>query len=375
MKTTLLISLLAFICDLAVYSQTIYVDSNAGDDNNAGTKEAPVFSIQKAAEIIRSRDNNIYTMKINPGIYVLDSHVSVATEKEMTDKRIIIEASILPDDPSWTPEKMPVIITKSKKGEILAKDLWIKDNWIVSFFIDESHVTIRGMKFLGHNYPVNLYYPIARFNKDKTDLLVEQCMFVGDLQASAIQVGVIGHGNGIKVDHCVFYNANNAVIYWEDSGNGSNTGNSLTHCIIYGASGTAMYTVAPNKDFLFANNIVSNCKYVWVKSVSDTTAYSINNSIIVNNQHCLVDENYSPKDSELTENNITKDGNISLRMIKTVFQPIPVDHLHVIPESLGYDIGAGLFKSVKKTEMNVSSSVPKFLGNGIFKPNLLICME
>ena len=115
MKKILLISLMVFMCHLTVHAQAVYVDSNIGDDKNPGTKEAPVYSIKKAAEIIRSRDNNIYTMKINPGIYVLDSHVSVATEKEMTDKRIIIEASILPDDTSWTPEKMPVITSKVQK--------------------------------------------------------------------------------------------------------------------------------------------------------------------------------------------------------------------------------------------------------------------
>jgi hypothetical protein len=113
MKSTFLIIFLVFICHLTVHAQAVYVDSNIGDDKNPGTKGAPVFSIKKAAEIIRNRDNNIYTMKINPGIYVLDSHVQVATEKEMTDKRIVLEASILPDDPSWTPEKMPVITSKA----------------------------------------------------------------------------------------------------------------------------------------------------------------------------------------------------------------------------------------------------------------------
>lgn len=108
MKNTLLISFLAFICHLTVQSQAVYVDSNTGDDKNPGTKESPVYSISKAAEIIKSSDNNIYIMKINPGVYILENHVSVATVKEMTNKRIVIEASILPDDTSWTPEQMPV---------------------------------------------------------------------------------------------------------------------------------------------------------------------------------------------------------------------------------------------------------------------------
>jgi len=118
MKKTLFITLLVIICHLTIHAQAVYVDSNTGDDNNEGTKEAPLFSIHKAVEIIKSQNNDIYTIKINPGIYVLDSHVSVATEKEMADKRIVIEASILPDDAEWTPEKMPVITCKAMKGEI-----------------------------------------------------------------------------------------------------------------------------------------------------------------------------------------------------------------------------------------------------------------
>ena len=63
MKKTLFIILLTMTYNLTIQSQAVYVDSNAGDDNNPGTKEAPVFSITKAAEIIRSQGNDIYTMK------------------------------------------------------------------------------------------------------------------------------------------------------------------------------------------------------------------------------------------------------------------------------------------------------------------------
>jgi hypothetical protein len=148
MKTTLLASLFTFLCFMTVRAQEVYVDSNTGNDKNEGTKEAPVFSIQRAADIIGSRGNNVYTIKINPGIYVLDHHVQVATEKDMTDKRIVIEASILPDDTSWTPEKMPVVATRSLKGEIPESH-----HFVVSFLVDESHVTIRGIKFHGYFYP------------------------------------------------------------------------------------------------------------------------------------------------------------------------------------------------------------------------------
>ena len=231
MRKTFFISFLTFLCHLTDHAQAVYVDNNTGDDKNPGTKVAPVFSIQKAALIIRSRDNDIYTMKINPGIYILDSHIPVATEKEMTEKGILIEASILPDDTSWKPEKMPVIASKSKKGEIPESY-----HFVVSFLIDESHVTIRGIKFCGYFYPNARYFPIARFNKTKTDLSVEQCMFVGETNTSQIQVGVIAHGNEVKVDHCVFYKVRNTVVFFQDSGNGIKNGNGLTNSIIFGVN-------------------------------------------------------------------------------------------------------------------------------------------
>ncbi len=353
MRNSILIGILALFCHLTIYAQAVYVDSNIGDDKNPGTKSAPVFSIQKAAEIIKSQDNNVYIMKINPGIYILDSHVSIATEKEMTDKRIVIEAGILPDDTSWTPEKMPVITCQAKKGEI--PEYY---HFVVSFLIDESHVSIRGIKFHGYFYPNTRYFPIARFNRTKTDLLVEQCMFVGDADISQIQVGVIAHGNEIKVDHCIFYKVRNTVVFFQDSGDGIKTGNGITNTIIFGAN-HGVWTAWPDKDFKFENNIISKCKYVWVKNNFNTTKYSIDNCVIVNNQYYkgMADSvRLSPGEFEITENNVTKKGEISLRLIgnedkpflDSVDKPLPIDYMHIVPGSLGYDMGAGLFKKRKQ---------------------------
>jgi hypothetical protein len=348
MKKTLLISLLAFICQLTIHAQAVYVDSNIGNDNNAGTEKAPIFSINKAAEIISRIDNDIYVMKINPGTYILDKHVLVAAEKAMTNKRIVIEASVLPDDSTWTPEKMPVIISRSKTAEIMEKDLFIKDNWITCFYINESHVTIRGLKFLGYNYPTKIFYPITRFNKTKTDLLVEQCMFLGDLQTSVIQVGIIANGDSVKVDHCIFYNANNSVVYWLDSGNGIKTGNSMTFCIVYGASESAMWASSPDKDFIYKNNIVSNCKIFWsIDPKNNTAKYTLDSCVIVNNK-IYTGDGENPLTFALNEKNVIKEGNISLRMINTIWEPLPIDHLHIMPGTLGYNLGAGLFKHRKQ---------------------------
>jgi hypothetical protein len=348
MEKAILICLLTFIFSLTIFAQAVYVDGTLGDDKNPGTKESPVHSIHRAAEMIKSRDNNFYTMKINPGIYVLDHYVSVAMEKDMAGKRIIIEAAFLPGDTSWTPEKMPVIASKAKKGEI--PDSY---HFVASFLINESHVTIRGIKFHGYFYPNTRYFPIARFNKAKTDLFVEQCMFVGDENISQIQAGIIGHGNEIRLDHCVFYKIRNVVVFFQPSTDGIKTGNGITNSIIYGAK-QGVWTAWPDKDFIFENNIVSNCKHVWVKNYFNTSKnYSIDNCVIVNNQfYKMIADSTGvlvPGEYEIKENNVTKKGEISLRLIENnVDQPLPIDYLHIIPNTLGYDIGAGLFKDRKK---------------------------
>ena len=333
------------IYNLTVQSQAVYVDSNTGDDKNPGTKEAPVFSVKKAAEIISSGDNSIYTMKINPGIYVLDSHISVSTAKMLDDKRIVIEASILPYDTSWTPEKMPIIASKSIKGEI--PDL---PNWVVCFLVNESHVTIRGIKFHGYYYPHTRYFPIARYNKTKTDLLVEQCMFVGDANISQIQAGVIAFENEIKVDHCVFYKVRNAMVFLGDKG-------SFTNSIFFGAS-QVIWTGSPKKSFIFENNVVSNCRYVWVNNDSNTENCSMDKCLIVNYKYFkgIPDKvRLNTGQFEINEKNVTKKGEISLRLtgnddnpfLDEVDKPLPIDYMHVIPNTPGYELGAGIFKHKK----------------------------
>jgi hypothetical protein len=47
----------------------------------------------------------------------------------------------------------------------------------------------------------------------------------------------------------------------------------------------------------------------------------------------------------MNEMNMTKEGEISLRMMdENTDAALPVDYLHVMPNTLGCDLGAGLFK-------------------------------
>ncbi len=352
MKIISLIFLLISCYQLIINAQAVYVDGNIGDDKNPGTKEAPVLSIEKASEIVGSKDNDIYTMKINPGIYVLDRRISVATEKDMYDKKIIVEASVLPDDISWTPEKMPVITCKAKKGEIPENA-----HFVNSFRIDESHVIIRGLKFHGYYYPHTRYCPIGRFDNKLTDLLVEQCVFVGDPNSSQLHVGIYADGNEVMINHCVFYNVRNTIVFGKAPESGIKNGNGFTNSIVYNSS-QAVWTSAPDKDFKFENNIISNCRYVWVKGSTNTAQYSMNNCVIVNNKFYsgVPDKvRLNPVPFEINENNVIKEGKVSMNLtgvddrpfLDEVDKPLPKDYLHIIPNTLGYEIGAGIFNDRK----------------------------
>ncbi|MFZ0427367.1 MAG: hypothetical protein WAO20_04565 [Acidobacteriota bacterium] len=327
--------------DASGSTAAIYVDCRSGADTNPGTRESPVQTVARAAAILRSPDNAIYVMRLNPGIHVLPRHVELATEKNMAGKRIVVEASVLPDDSKWTPESMPIVISSAELGDLAADS----PSLVVGFLVNESHVTIRGIKFHGYPRPNSRYFPVGRFNVAKTDLRVEQCLFLGDPNAAHLQVGVIGHGDGIQVDHCVFYNVRNAVVFWQS--NRPKSGNSLTHCIISGARQSAVWTAWPDQDFKFKNNIVTGCKFVWIKNGDNTSKYSIEDSIVVGNEFEMGvsrNDTVAPEAFGLRESGVVKSGKVALRLVDQLDQPLPHDYLQVLPGSAGYEMDAGLFK-------------------------------
>lgn len=286
--------------------------------------------------MIKSSHYDLATIKLNPGVYVLDNHLSISS----FIGRIVIEASILPDDSLWRPEYMPIILSIARKGEIEEDK-----NFVVGFLIDKSNVEIRGLKFHGYQYPNTRYFPIARLSKKYKVLHVEQCVFVGDDDASHIQVGVIAHGDSVKINNCVFHNVRNTVVFFEDSENGIKHGNSLTNCIIKGTSQSAVWTAWPDSGFVFKNNIVTNCHYVWMKNSFNETEYFMENCIVVNNNNYQGDESRRPTQFKLIETNVIKNGEIQIRKKEEkVDLPLPRDYLHILPNTLGYELKAGIFK-------------------------------
>jgi len=95
-----------------VIAESLYVDSNSGRDGNPGTKEKPFRTIEQAATVVNSKTGaGSTTIKIAPGVYSLTRCVVFKNGSYTEKDRLVIEATILPDDPDWRPALMPVILS------------------------------------------------------------------------------------------------------------------------------------------------------------------------------------------------------------------------------------------------------------------------
>ncbi len=131
---------------------------------------------------------------------------------------------------------------------------------------EASHVTIRGLKLLGAPVvetpkPGMLVrvYPIGRMGKQLDDLEIAQCLFAGDKVTSPNHLGILAHGSGIHVHHCVFYNAKLTVVFWTSG----SRGHALRNCFVHGAYGSGVWTSEIADDFDFRDNVIANGNYVW----------------------------------------------------------------------------------------------------------------
>ena len=120
--------------------------------------------------------------------------------------------------------------------------------------IEVNHATIQGLRFTGgldfyYKSPnqIRRTYPISRAGKNLDDLLVKQCVFVGDDQAMPLHVGVIANGHGLVLEHDVFYNVRNAVVFWGAEG-GTSHRNAMRNCLVYGAGTSGIWTVETDSD-------------------------------------------------------------------------------------------------------------------------------
>ncbi len=332
-----------------VIAEVLYVDSQNGNDANPGTKEKPVRTIARAAAIVNdSNEPGPTTIKITPGAYCIIEMVVFENSRQYTkDKRFLIEATVLPDDPNWTPALMPVVLSTVKGG---GPDT---EKHAIALKIEVNYATVRGIKFLGNPRPMTWGYSVFRTSKGLEDLVVTQCMFIGDEQALPYNCSICANGQGLVVDHCVFYQCDIPAIFWDAEG-GVSKGNAMRYCIVDGADIAAVWTCQTAEDFQFHHNIVTRGQYFWMRAPDNKKTYMVHDCIVTDNRYnsgygtaSAINGQTGPEVT-FAEKNVIKEGKIQLEKAIVTADALsvvrPRGYLHVVPRTLGSDLGAGLFR-------------------------------
>ncbi|HNP99516.1 MAG TPA: hypothetical protein PKK99_10700 [Bacteroidia bacterium] len=347
-------SLLFFFLACITYTNAgiWYVDPAKGRDSNPGTESLPLHSLTAALKIgNNSVENSPVVIRLYPGLYTLENRLDIQAKSALTnEKRYILEAVYMPDDTAWRPEMMPVIASVADTSE----------NWgfpcSVGIMVRSSHVSLKGIKFTGNPNPnhAGFYYPVGREDTALWDLEISQCLFIGDRFSSPVQCGMLVHGNAIVVDHCVFYNCRNAVVYWRvDS---LRTGCAFTHNLVIGAYQAAVWTAMPDADFQFHHNVITKSNFAWIKNFYNPALYSIHDCVISDNEHfsgewqrpdTLVEKKFPS--SDLIENSIDRNSHIIMSRSSVLYMQdeIPRDFMSLQPDSPGEKLDVGLFKRKK----------------------------
>jgi acetyl esterase/lipase len=352
----ILASLVIAVPVYSVAAEVLYVNSTDGNDVNPGAKDKPVRTIAQAAAIINdSNKPGPTTIKIEPGVYCITDMVIFKNSRAYTkDNRFVIEATVLPDEPNWTPDSMPIVLPTVKgEGPDTVK-------YATALKIEVNHATVQGIKFLGNPRPRTYGYSVFREGDGLEDLVVKQCMFIGDEQAMPYNIPIIAKGQGLVVDHCIFYKCDIPAIFWDAEG-GVSKGNAMRYCIVDGADIAAVWTCQTADDFEFHHNIVSRSEYFWMRPPDNKTTYRIRDCIVTDchvwSGYGIAGKIYGQTGPEVTfnEEKVVKEGTVTLEkaLVKPDILSVvrPRGYLHVVPNTLGSELGAGLFtESVRSTK-------------------------
>lgn len=340
--------LLLMMSILVVQAEQLYVNPQTGNDTNSGNKARPLKTIIEAAKRVNlNKEQGATTIFLSEGIHLLTQTVVFTNDKYTLKNRLVIRADVMPDDEDWTPQKMPVVVTAVPLvpgiGGEEAKGIQP----------EISHVTIEGLRFTGspdYSYidGTNLRrsYPIWRDGKRLDDLVVTQCLFAGDVDVLPLHVGVIANGYGLVIDHCVFFNCKNPVVFWQTDG-GTGSRNAMRYSLVYGCYFSGVWTTeSTNGDnFDFHNNIIANSSTVWIREKGSTRRYKASDCIFADNTN-LAGYGSGP----LSGNDATSTDFLEMKNVQTTGTvKIEKDqskrnYLQLAEGSIGWNIKAGLFK-------------------------------
>jgi hypothetical protein len=362
MKTKFILVLKIFVVlitiQTAVSAQNkteIFINSNSGNDQNTGSADQPLKSLFEAAKRVNQANGkgsiNIF---LSEGIYGLDATVTFhpANWHFTKEERLTIRAAVLPDEANWNPGKMPVIVStmpldfkpNGRQDPLGGASYGIQ--------IETSYVTIQGLRILGtpvHERPeeglVRRNYPIVREGRDLVDLRITQCLFIGDRFAIPNHLAILASGQGVVVDHCVFYHCKDAIVFWFSSEPARNC--EVHHNLFIGNYGANIWSWSAAEDLKFYNNVIGNTNIIWILNKDEKTSFSLSNSLIVGYNELVnkgggpagFGEKADPGKLKLGKDVIIKkEGTLQIEE-----NPVNRNYLQLIPGTTGSELGAGLF--------------------------------
>jgi len=355
--TLLCFSLLNFVYSAQL--NDLYIDANTGSDHNVGSKEQPLKTLYEAASRVnKANGTGAISIFLSEGIYGLDATVTFhpVNWHFSKDQRLTIRAAILPDDEDWNPGKMPVIVStmpldfkpNGRQDPLGGASYGIQ--------IETSYVTIQGLRVLGtpvHERPqermVRRNYPIVREGRSLDDLRITQCLFVGDKVAIPNHLAILASGQGIVVDHCVFYHCKDAIVFWFSDRPAEHC--EVHHNLFIGNYGAAVWSWAAAEDFKFYNNVVSNTNIFWVLNRDEKVSFSLSNSLVIGYNELVnkgggafdFGEKGNPDRLKFGKDVvIKKEGTLQIEE-----DPTKRNYLHLITGTQGSELGAGLFTKIQ----------------------------
>ena len=325
-------------------AETLYVASRGGRDTNPGTAEQPLQTLGQVAAVVNAKNaREATTVRLRPGIYALPATVVFENHRAYTrELRLTLEALVLPDDPHWRPELMPAILSVEDPRQAAALD---RPTQTYGLKIKMSHVTVRGLKFLGNPLFNNWYCPLECLQTNLTDVLVTQCLFAGNPDTLDIYCGVITDGHQFIVDHCVFVGCHACAVFWDGDRGVVGMGNAMRYCIVDGAKISGVWTCDTDEQFAFHHNIITGSEYFWMRKRGRPKTYRVQDCVVTGNRyysgHGVETGATGPTGPEIkfAEERVAKDLAVTLQRNRAL-----KGYLHPLPGTPGSQLGAGLFK-------------------------------
>lgn len=332
-------------------SEAIYVHPVTGADSNAGSQDRPLRTLAAAARRVNaSTGAGPIAMILSEGVYAVgEPALFKPLGRSFTRAaRLTIRAEVLPDDPGWTPRNMPVLIhTMPLSPNWMGRpDPFGGVNYGMQF--ETSHVTVQGLKILGTPHlerpadkSIRRVYPIVREGAQWDDLEIKQCLFAGNREVAEVHCAILARGNGVAIDHCVFYGCKINVVYWSDQAKGC----AMRNTLVSGSYVTAAFLCAIADDFDFQHNVISSSLSALLFQ-GPVRKYNLANSLFAGNKNLYgagfgPPVNFKPLEPSVLE--LPRSSRVVDKAVEIELDQAKRGYLHVVAGTPGSEMAAGLF--------------------------------